>query len=511
MQLNRNFKIVFTSGLIIGIIGILAIEKGISYTSSDAFCNRCHAHPKANNSWKRSSHSDNKRGIAVHCVQCHLPPSGLEYLTEKTRTGLRDIFSYEFKDSSKINWEEKSTVEAASRHTFTSSCIACHQNLFSLGLTKEGQEAHLYYAQTKSGIACTNCHLNVGHYNPNAIHARNVDFGLSSRVSGTIFNSAAKVSKFENFTETVPGTSVSFDMIAIQGGTFKMGSPQEEPYRKPDEGPQRLVHISPFFMGKVEVAWDDYLTFFAKTSGERKLSITENSNNTVDAITGPTPPYGAPDQGWGKGKRPAITMTWFAAETYCKWLTKLTGKNYRLPTEAEWEYAARAGTYGPYFFKANPAKLTSKSFKNRILGKDTSVINSYIVYSETSKNRTGEPSSMQANPFGLINMLGNVAEFCSDWYSDKTYSTYPEGTVNNPRGPSSGEEKVVRGGYFRSDAAETRCASRDHTYSIDWMKTDPQMPKSKWWYSDCNFVGFRVVCESQPSMQNGNTPSAELK
>jgi sulfatase modifying factor 1 len=511
MLFIKNLKAYITAGLIIGVIGILAIEKGINYTSSDAFCNRCHAHPQATLSWKRSSHSDNKRGIAIHCVQCHLPPEGFKYLSEKTKTGLRDIYSSVFKDSSKINWEEKSTVVGAARHTFVSSCTACHQNLFPLGLTKEGQEAHLYYAQRKNDIACTNCHLNVGHYNPNAIHARNVNFGLSAQVTGTIFNSSARPEKFENFTETVPGTSVSFDMVAIPGGSFKMGSPNKEPYRKTDEGPQREVRISPFFMGKVEVAWDDYLSFFSKTSGERKLSSTENNITAPDAITGPTPPYGAPDQGWGKGKHPAITMTWYAAETYCKWLSKMTGKNYRLPTEAEWEYAARAGSVGPYFFKANPAKLTSKSFKNRILGRDTSVINSYIVYSETSKDKTREPALMCANPFGLINMLGNVAEFCSDWYAENTYFSYPEGIIIDPKGPPSGIEKVIRGGYFRSDASEVRCSSRDHTYTNDWMKTDPQMPKSKWWYSDCNFVGFRVVCETLPSINNVTKSSAGIK
>ena len=177
---------------------------------------------------------------------------------------------------------------------------------------------------------------------------------------------------------------------------------------------------------------------------------------------------------------------------------KLTGKHYRLPTEAEWEYAARGGTIGPYFFKANPESLTSKSFKNRILGPDTSVVNSYVVYAENSKDKTWEPCLTQPNPFGLINMLGNVAEFCSDWYAPNTYSTYPEGKIIDPKGPLAGSEKVIRGGYFKSDAKDLRCAFRDHTYADDWLKTDPQMPKSKWWYSNCNYVGFRVVCEYLP-------------
>jgi len=501
MLLKNKIRASVIIGLALGIIAVLLTEKGLNYTSSDAFCNRCHAHPMATVSWKRSAHFDNKKGIPVHCVQCHLPPSGLGYLTEKTRTGLRDIYSSWFKDSAKINWPEKSTVEGAARHTFVNSCRACHQNLFPISLPKEGQEAHLYFSHNEKEIACTNCHLNVGHYNPNALHAKNVSFGNSQPSNSEIYKTAAQPEKFENFKETVPGTSVSFEMIAIPGGTFRLGSLTGEAYRKPDEGPRREVKISSFYMARVEVSWDEYLAFFSKTSGERKLTITANSK-APDAITGPTPPWGAPDQGWGKGSRPAITMTWHAAETYCKWLSSLTGKTYRLPTEAEWEYAARGGSEGVYFFKANPAKLTSKSLKNRIFGRDTTLINSFINYSENSKDKTCDPGSMKPNPFGLVNMLGNVAEFCSDWYSENSYSSYPQGLVTDPKGPTEGTEKVIRGGYFRSDATDVRCSSRDHTYTENWLKTDPQMPKSKWWYSDCNFVGFRVVCESIPAESN---------
>lgn len=493
---NLRYMPLLLLGAFLGILVFLAAKKGVEATSTDAFCNKCHAHPQATTSWKRSTHFDNKSGVAVHCVQCHLPPHGLPYLAEKAKTGLRDVYSYFFKDSAKINWEEKSTVAAANRHTFVQSCTACHQNLYPLGLSKEGQEAHLYYSQKTSEITCVNCHLSVGHFNPNARHAKNVDFGKTTSVPAAIFTSPAKVDSFASFTETVPGTSIRFDMIAIPGGTFKIGSPDNEPYRKKDEGPQHEVKISPFFMAKIEVSWDEYLTFFAQTSGERKTTSVSKEGIVPDAITGPTPPWGAPDQGWGKGSRPAITMSWYAAETYCRWLTKMTGRTYRLPTEAEWEYAARGGTDGPYFFKADPKKLTYRTFKNRLFGPDTAVINSYVVYAANSMDKTKEPDNMRPNPFGLVNMLGNVAEFCSDWYSDNAYAGYPAGLVVDPKGPASGTEKVIRGGYFRSDAVDVRCASRDHTYTEAWLKTDPQMPKSKWWYSDCNYVGFRVVCET---------------
>ena len=102
---------------------------------------------------------------------------------------------------------------------------------------------------------------------------------------------------------------------------------------------------------------------------------------------------------------------------------------------------------------------------------------------------------VKANPFGLKHMLGNVAEFCYDFYDPMVYRKYPAGVINNPFGPRSGEEHSIRGGAYNNSAREVRLANRDQTRTIDWLVTDPQIPKSKWWYSDCKTVGFRVLCE----------------
>lgn len=249
-------------------------------------------------------------------------------------------------------------------------------------------------------------------------------------------------------------------------------------------------------MAEVEVTWNEYLAFYSATAAEGRSSDTEGvrKDGDVDAISGPTPPYGQPDQNWGLGKRPAITMSYQSAETYVRWLSNVTGKNYRLPTEAEWEYAARGGKQTPFFFDGEPKDFDKKGFIGNLFGKTSTVINEYVVYQPNSQMKTVEPDAVKANPFGLKNMLGNVAEYCQDWYSLDAYSKLQDG-VQDPIGPESGEEHVIRGGHYKSEISDVRCASRDYTKSEAWLKTDPQMPKSIWWLSDCNYISFRVVCD----------------
>ena len=463
-------------------------------TSTDKYCASCHSHPQATASWRLSSHFNNTSGVVVHCIECHLPPEGLPHFTEKVKAGTKDVFSKLFKDTSKINWDEKSKLEHAKNFTFNETCINCHQNIFPLSLSKDGEKAHLYYNQNENQLHCINCHLDVGHYDKNASHSKNVSFGKSKKKK-EFFTEPARIKSFNNFTEKIPDTDVKFEMIAIKGGSFKMGSEKDEWSRDSDEGPAHNISITGFFMGKTEVSWNEFIAFYNQTASEGRPEEKDQIQKEVtqaDAITGATPPYGPPDQGWGMGDRPAITMTHHAAEVYCQWLSLKTGKKYRLPTEAEWEYACRAETTGPNFLSIEPKHLEKSGLLTRIFRKkDTTNINTYILYAGNSKGITIEPEGMRPNYFGLVNIMGNVAEFCSDWYAPD----YSDSESENPKGPSSGEEHVIRGGSFNSEAREMRSASRDHTRTKDWLLTDPQIPKSIWWYSDCNFVGFRVVCE----------------
>ena len=497
----KRFLLWFFPGLIVGIALTLGGGKALHMTSTNEYCISCHIHPMADESWKKSVHYETQSGYRVACVDCHLPPKGDNYLWAKGTTGLRDLWSKWTRDSASFNWEDRRRLEVARHYVYESSCIKCHENLFPAKLTKAGEDAHLYYTQTKKTdeLHCINCHLNAGHFIKGYTHGSNSTFGNVSSAAKEIFSEAAKVTEFKNYIERIPKSPVSFNMVAIPGGTFKMGSPVDEPFRKEDEGPVREVEISPFFMSEIEVTWDEYLTFYVQTAAEGRSTDTEGLRNKktseTDAISGATPPYGQPDQGWGLGQRPAISFSFHAAETYCKWLSSVTGKNYRLPTEAEWEYACRAGTADPYFFPGDPKKFEKSGLRAKLSRNDTTVINTFVIYKGNSPTKTQLPDQVKSNPFGLKNMAGNVAEFCSDWYKVDAYQKYPDGVIKNPTGPEEGTEHVVRGGSFLSSADVLRSAARDYTRTESWLRTDPQMPKSIWWYSDCFNVGFRVVCE----------------
>jgi formylglycine-generating enzyme required for sulfatase activity len=152
------------------------------------------------------------------------------------------------------------------------------------------------------------------------------------------------------------------------------------------------------------------------------------------------------------------------------------------------------------FLQRKSEEIYRRGFWNKLIGPDTSVIATNVVYKQNSGSKTQEPQRVKSNPFGLKNMLGNVAEFCSDYYSPTAYNAY-KGLAVNPRGPKKGKEHVIRGGSFKSDARDVRSAARDYTRTQEWLVTDPQMPKSIWWYSDCIDVGFRVVCEPDSNIE----------
>ncbi|HYT68317.1 MAG TPA: SUMF1/EgtB/PvdO family nonheme iron enzyme [Vicinamibacterales bacterium] len=280
------------------------------------------------------------------------------------------------------------------------------------------------------------------------------------------------------YTETIPGSSVTFDMVAIPGGTFVMGSPVTERGRADDEGPAHQVRIAPFWMERTETTWDEYDAFaFAQAiaAGGRSAQPSAAPGG-ADAITRPTPPYADESFGFGKGRQPVISVQYHAAMEYCRWLSAKTGKVYRLPTEAEWEYAARAGSSAPYSFGADASKLAANAW-----------------FAANSGGRPHPVGQKAANPWGLFDMHGNVAEWTVDHYDPRQYAKVPAGTVGPVALPSDRRYPyVVRGGSWDDPAERLRSAARRASNEA-WNRRDPQSPQSIWWHTDAMFVGFRVV------------------
>jgi formylglycine-generating enzyme required for sulfatase activity len=282
--------------------------------------------------------------------------------------------------------------------------------------------------------------------------------------------------EMKKYTETLVGTDVAFDMVPIPGGEFVMGSPDGEEGRGDDESPQHKMTIAPFWMGKCEVTWDEYDIFSYSLDAKRReitKAPTTDRDKLADAITKPTKPY--TDMTFGKGHdgQPAICMTGLAAKTYCEWLSAKTGRFYRLPTEAEWEYACRAGTKTAYSFGDDPGQLGD-----------------YAWYVDNSDAKPQKVGKKKPNPWGLHDMHGNVCEWCLDQYFADAYSKH---TSQTPYFLVVKEyPQVVRGGSWEADAAACRSAARDFSKS-EWKIQDPQLPKSRWFHTDALFVGFRVV------------------
>jgi formylglycine-generating enzyme required for sulfatase activity len=284
--------------------------------------------------------------------------------------------------------------------------------------------------------------------------------------------------KHKSFTETIPGSKVKFDMVAIRGGEFVMGSPATEKGRKDDEGPQHRVQIRPFWMGKCEVTWDEYDLYWRFKPG-RKEDKEPDKPKDADAVTRPSPPY--MDETFKKGREgyPVLCISWHAAMQYCRWLSLKTGKVYRLPTEAEWEYACRAGTKTAYFFGDDPAKLGD-----------------YAWFAGNADEKTYKVGKKKPNPWGLYDMYGNVAEWCLDEYKKDAYTTFPLNTLRLSPVVMPDERifpRVARGGSWDHEAKDCRSASRLAS-ELAWIIQDPDRPRSIWWLTDADFVGFRVVC-----------------
>jgi formylglycine-generating enzyme required for sulfatase activity len=229
------------------------------------------------------------------------------------------------------------------------------------------------------------------------------------------------------FEQTIPGATATLHMVPVA----------------------RTDGARPFFISTTEITWDVYDVF--------ALRLDDPDSKSADAITRPSKPYLPPDRGWGHAGYPAMSITFEAACRFCDWLSKRSGRKYRLPTVAEWEAAARAGSITAFCFGDDEARLAEHAW-----------------FSMNSDETTHPVGKKKPNALGLFDVHGNVAEWCV----------------------TARLEATTCGGSFRDDPAALRCTAR-MPHSPAWQRSDPQIPKSPWWLTDGPFVGFRVVSEME--------------
>ncbi len=303
----------------------------------------------------------------------------------------------------------------------------------------------------------------------------------------------------KKYTETITtkdGENISFDMVLIPKGSFLMGSPADEAGRQDDEGPQHEVRLEHFYLCTKETTIELFLAYYQETVSAKRdfFEVQESIKDTeqegkddVDAITGPTPVYGDMTMGYEE-THPAMGMAWHNAMTFCRWLSKKTGKEYRLPTEAEWEYASRAGTTNIFGVGNDPGRL-----------KD------FAWYEANADSETNPVGKKKPNAWGLYDMSGNAREWVYDFYSPTAYKeAAKKNPAVNPKGPKAGKVHVARGGDYSGSVEALRCAAR--SFEEEWWRSgDPQIPKSIWWLPEMDFIGFRMARSVETGSKKGSS------
>lgn len=240
-------------------------------------------------------------------------------------------------------------------------------------------------------------------------------------------------SELEPYTLEIEEAMVEVEMLPISPGSIEVET---------DEG-EASIDVGSFWISQTEIPWELF-DLYAFSSADDDEGLSDE-----DAILRPSKPYGAPDRGFGHRGYAAISMSYLVAEEFTRWLSARTGHTYRLPTEAEWEYACRAGREEPL----SDAELAEHAW-----------------FWDNAFDETHPIGELEPNAFGIHDMLGNAAEWCT-------------GLDGEP---------IACGGHFLSKAEDVHCGAR-MTPSRAWQETDPQIPKSEHWLTDAPFMGFRVI------------------
>ena len=314
------------------------------------------------------------------------------------------------------------------------------------------------------------------------------------------------------YSQSIPGSDVKFEMVPIPGGVVTIKSTASD-------NDVRRVKLPHYWIARHEVTWAEYWQFMALDTTfsqinqlRNMVAITEQEGESVaptlkryaqlwnaiesepshvDGVTAPTPLYDASTtyQSGEDPRLPAVTMSPYAAKQYTKWLTHITGADYRLPSEAEWEHAARAGGKGPYGAGEEGKSITAEN------------LDAYAWHEDNSDYASQKVAEKKPNAWGLYDMIGNAAEWVLDAprpeanEANNASSTEPLDWQSAIRWPTEATSRVAKGGFWDAAPADCRIESQMVSVAEDWKFTDPNFPKSPWWYSDdpAFGVGMRIV------------------
>lgn len=289
------------------------------------------------------------------------------------------------------------------------------------------------------------------------------------------------------YVARIPGTDVTYRMQPIPGGKVLVGSPATEVGHQADEAPQFEVTVEPFWMAEHEVTWAEYKSYMAMHDALKEMYMKEFRKvpdpTSELIVTAPSNLY-EPTFTFKKGAephQPAVTMSQYAAKQYTKWLSGISGQFLRLPSEAEWEYACRAGAKTAYHF-----------------GDDPKLLGEYAWFFDNSGEKMNNVAQKKPNPWGLYDMHGNVGEWVLDQYVADGYKARAGKTVTAAAAiawPTKLFPRVIKGGGWDADALHCRTAARRQSHDDDWRTTDPNLPQSPWWFTEeqALSVGFRCI------------------
>ncbi|MCF6351420.1 MAG: formylglycine-generating enzyme family protein [Cyclobacteriaceae bacterium] len=312
-----------------------------------------------------------------------------------------------------------------------------------------------------------------------------LSFGIQSLFAQNIVNTKAG-----EFVQQIGTSDVTFEMVKIPGSVYQMGTSNGS-Y---NDAPLHAVQIDSLWVGKYEVTWELFELFLS----QKKVlpdSFPQEKLKKVDAITRPSPPFEDPSFGMGKEGYPVVNISPYAALTFCKWLSTITGKLYRLPTEAEWEYMCKAGDSNSVGVFADQTSQTSQTSQISQTSQTSRIdqITDYAWSYENSNDKYAKVGQKLPNAFSLFDILGNVAEWTLDQYDEDFYNNKKDTIAVNPWNiPTQLHPRVFRGGSWDDDAKDLTCTLRSKS-GFYLQKNDPQIPKSFWWYTDAPFIGFRLV------------------